>query len=199
VWAAPDLAAGVDEFRRLTGVRPAAGGSHTGRGTANQLVALGGASYLEIIGPDPGQAEPEQPRPFGIDTLTGPRMVTWCVRPADLDATVAAAIARGYDPGPVAGMSRRRPDGIVLSWRLTPPAPEGGGLVPFLIDWRDSPHPTEGDLPRVTLRDFHAEHPAPEAIRTRLAALDLDLAVRLGPVPKLVLTLDGRDGPVELS
>jgi hypothetical protein len=48
VYAVPDLAAAVAEFEARTGIRPAAGGSHAGRGTANFLVGLGSA-YLEIM------------------------------------------------------------------------------------------------------------------------------------------------------
>lgn len=111
VFAVPDLAGGVAGFERLTGVRPVRGGSHVGLGTANHLVGLGDASYLEIIGPDPDQPEPVRPRPFGIDGLTVSRVVTWSIRPPDLDHAVTAAIARGSDPGPARAMSRRLSDG----------------------------------------------------------------------------------------
>jgi hypothetical protein len=199
VWAVPDLAAGVAEFERRTGVRPAPGGSHTGVGTANHLVGLGGSSYLEVIGPDPAQPEPAAPRPFGLDALTAPRVVTWCVRPHDLDAAIAAAVAGGYDPGPPRSMSRRRPDGVVLSWRLTQSgADPDAGLVPFLIDWQDSVHPTRGDLPVVGLAEMYAEHPDPPAVRARLAPLDLDLDVRPGTAPRLVVVLDTPHGRVGL-
>jgi Glyoxalase-like domain len=79
VFAVPNLADGVGEFQRLVGVNPVRGGSHTNLGTANYLVDLGGAAYLEIIGPDPDQPDPAQPRPFGIDNLTASRVVAWCV------------------------------------------------------------------------------------------------------------------------
>ncbi|GAB2716710.1 hypothetical protein GCM10027072_06510 [Streptomyces bullii] len=136
----PDLAATVADFARRTGVVPAEGGVHVGFGTHNHLVALGGTSYLEIIGPDPEQPAPTGPRPFGVDGLTAPRTVTWAISRPGLDAAVATARARGYDPGAVRPMSRRRPDGTLLEWRLT----DGGtahpsGLVPFLIDWGPPP------------------------------------------------------------
>jgi len=159
VLAVPDLAAGVEQFTERTGVRPVPGGRHLGVGTANHLVGLDGCgdAYLEIIGPDPDQPAPPQPRPFGIDDLAAARVATWAVRPADLDRQVAEARARGYDPGAPRAMSRATPDGEGLHWRLTGLDPTAGeGLVPFLIDWGSTPHPASRGLPVVRLRSFEA-------------------------------------------
>lgn len=200
VLAVPDLAAGVAWFRRMTGVAPRRGGSHTGLGTANHLVGLGGTSYLEIIGPDPEQPRPAAPRPFGIDALDAARVVAWCVRPPDLDRCIATAAVRGYHPGAPRAMSRRTPGGALLSWRLTPPASgPGDGVVPFLIDWGATPHPTAGALPTLPLRSLSAEHPDPAGVRARLAALDVDLPVRPAAEPRLLVTLERPDGPIVLS
>ncbi|MGC0328835.1 hypothetical protein RKD23_001825 [Streptomyces sp. SAI-170] len=196
VLATPDLAATVADFARRTGVRPAPGGVHVGLGTRNHLVSLGGSGYLEIIGPDPEQPAPKGPRPFGVDALPAPRTLTWALRTTDLDATVAAARARGHDPGPVRPMSRRTPDGTLLSWRLTDGA-DGHpcGLVPFLIDWGSSPHPTEAGLPVTPLLALSATAPDPEELRPVLAALDVELPLNQGPVG-LSFTVDSPRGPV---
>ncbi|KPI18436.1 Glyoxalase-like domain containing protein [Actinobacteria bacterium OK074] len=169
VLATPDLAATVAEFTRRTGVTPAPGGVHVGFGTRNHLVGLGGTGYLEIVGPDPEQPEPQGPRPFGIDDLPSARTITWAISPPDLDAAVAAALAGGHDPGPVQSMSRRRPDGTLLKWRLTQgSSTHPSGLVPFLIDWGTSPHPSTADLPVTPLLSLSASTPDPAAIRTLL-------------------------------
>ncbi|HEV7206544.1 MAG TPA: VOC family protein [Jatrophihabitans sp.] len=200
VLAVPDLAGAVADFAGRTGVAPARGGSHVGLGSANHLVGLGGTAYLEIVGPDPDQPDPSGPRPFGIDELAGPRVVTWAVHPADVDAVVRAARAAGYDPGDAASMSRRTPDGELLEWRLTPPALDDGmGLVPFLIDWGTTPHPTTRDLPSVPLLEWRAEHPEPERVRAALTALGVELDVIQGPRPALVAVVGGADGPVRLG
>ena len=196
LFAVPNLAEGVAEFRQRVGVDPVKGGSHTNLGTANYLVGLGGTAYFEIIGPDPDQPDPAQPRPLGIDNLTASRVVGWCARPPDLDRTVDVARSRGYDPGTPRAMSRRAADGTLLTWRLTSfPTDPADALVPFLIDWGTSAHPS-ANLPTLPLQSLEAEHPDPDLIRMRLAALDIDLPVRTGPEPRLVVTLQG---PIVLS
>lgn len=196
VLATPDLAATVADFTRRTGVAPAPGGVHVGLGTRNHLVSLGGSGYLEIIGPDPEQPDPDGPRPFGVDALPGPRTVSWAIRTPDLDATIAAARARGHDPGPARAMSRRTPDGTLLSWRLTDGTDtEPCSLVPFLIDWGTSPHPTASGLPETPLLALSATTPDPEGLRPRLAALDIELPLSEGPLG-MSFTVDTPHGPV---
>ncbi|HEX6353616.1 VOC family protein [Actinophytocola sp.] len=180
VYAVPDLAVATAAFADRYGVQPVPGGRHEGKGTRNYLVGLGGSAYLEIIGPDPESDSP--PTWFEIAALTEPKLVDWAIRPADLDATVANARAAGYDPGEVESMSRLTTDGTVLAWRLTPPR---GALVPFLIDWGTTSHPTTSGLPEVELVSFHAEHPDVAAISRDLAAVGARLDVRTGPNPGL--------------
>jgi hypothetical protein len=198
VQAVPDLDDAVAEIARATGVRPVEGGRHAGHGTRNYLVGLGGSRYLEVVGPDPDQPPPTGPRWFGIDALTAPRLVTWAVRPSDLDAVVARARSLGLDPGEPLAMSRRTPGGDELRWRLTAPGVDRTAavpaLLPFLIDWGATPHPTAADLPRLELLDLSAEHPDPEAVRHGLQALGVQLPVRRGPAARLRAALRGPHG-----
>jgi catechol 2,3-dioxygenase-like lactoylglutathione lyase family enzyme len=199
VLAAPDLEQAVAWFADVTGVQPAPGGSHVGLGTANHLVALGGRGYLEIIGPDRSQPDPGQPRPFGIDALSAPRLVTWAVGTADLDATVQRARAAGYDPGEPMAMSRRTPDRDLLAWRLTPARFDfGNGLLPFLIDWGTTPHPTTRALPLTRLLELSGRHPDPAPLADALAALGVELNLTAGEPAALTAVVQGGNGPVPI-
>ncbi|MEU3277564.1 VOC family protein [Streptomyces antibioticus] len=199
VLATPDLAATVTEFARRTGVVPAPGGVHIGFGTRNFLVGLGGGAYLEILGPDPEQPVPAGPRPFGVDGLDSARTITWAISPSDIDATVAAVRDHGYDPGDVREMSRRRPDGRLLEWRLTDGGtPHPSGVVPFLIDWADAAHPSASDLPLAPLLELTATAPDPEEVRPVLSALGTDLVIGEGPAG-FSFTLDTPNGPVTFT
>lgn len=200
IFATTDLESTVAWFEEATGVRPTPGGPHIGLGTRNELVSLGDGGYIELVGPDLGQPEPGRPRPFGIDAMDGQRLVTWAVQRGDLDVYVADARAAGYDPGDPIDLARERPDGVVLRWRLTGAARAlGDGVVPFLIDWGDTPHPSTTSTGGVRLAAFTAEHPDPGAVRPLLAALGVDLEVRAGPVPALIATLETPKGTVTLQ
>ena len=168
-------------------------------GTHNALLALGPDTYLEIIAPDPDQPPPATPRPFGLDHSRAAHLVTWARKTPDIDAHVAAARAAAYDPGAVISMSRARPDGVRLEWRLTvTPRLPGDGLVPFLIDWGKTPHPADRAAAGCSLLELRAEHPEPHSIRPLLQALKVELALSVGPAPALIATLNTPAGRVEL-
>jgi hypothetical protein len=199
VYATPDLSAGVRQIETLLGIHATPGGQHPGEGTRNALVALGPASYLEIIGPDPDQPKPDRPRKFGIDDLKGPRLVTWAAKGSDLARLVADARRRGVSLGDVIPGSRRTPTGVLLSWHISDQrAMIADGLVPFFIDWGDTPHPATNAAAGATLISLRGEHPDPERVQRMLAELGLELPVVNGATPLLVATVAGTHGRVEL-
>jgi hypothetical protein len=199
VYATPDLALGVATIEKRLGVRATPGGQHPGVGTRNALVALGPASYLEIIGPDPEQPPPSGPRRFGIDDLKAPRLITWVAKGTDLEALAARAKTHGVGLGAIIPGSRKRPDGVVLTWRYTDPNTiVADRLVPYFIDWGQSPHPSATAARGATLVELRAEHPDPERAQKMLDALELGLRVSKGSSAALVATIDSPRGRVEL-
>jgi hypothetical protein len=198
VYATPDLDLGMAEIEAITGIAPTPGGQHSGRGTRNALIALGDA-YLEIVAPDPDQPPPERPRWLGVDSAENSRITTWAVRSSHLPALRRRALEHDVPLGEVRAASRRRGDGVTLSWSLTEPDPlVADGVIPFFIDWGDSPHPSQAAARGATLLDLRVEHPDPETIRRMLRALDLDVLVGTADVPAVVAVIGGRFGPVEL-
>lgn len=192
VLASPDLGATARWVEETTGVTASPGGPHMGRGTRNVLYSLGPAAYLEIIGPDPEQAPPPGPRPFGIDSLTGPALVAWAIAVDDIDAALERARKAGFDPGPHEWMERRRPDAVLLSWRLTTPA---SVTIPFLIDWGESPHPAADAATGLVLARLAARHPDPRGITRNLEVLGVTMTIEQGP-EALLATLRGPRGSI---
>jgi len=177
VLAVPDLDDAMADFERTHGVRPAIGGRHQGLGTHNALVSFGD-SYLELIAPDPSQPDPGGPRPFGVDDIDAPRLVTFAVRPdvangETIETLIAACRGARHDPGAVVSMSRRTPDGAVLTWRLTFPTMAHDGLVPFLIDWGDTVNPAASAPGGLSLVELSGTTADPDGANAVLEALAL--------------------------
>ncbi len=199
---ARDLDQGIAWLDARTGVKAQPGGSHPGLGTRNALVSLGGRQYLEIIAPDPAQAAFN----FNLDlrALATPRLVTWAVSTADVDAAVAAARRHGLDVvGPRDG-SRTRPDGSVLQWRSAgvraPFAEADLDPVPFFIEWASSSHHPSSDAPSgCRLVDVAIAGPEPAKLEAVLASLGVEATVTKAAHVRLSATLDTPKGRVTLE
>jgi hypothetical protein len=199
VWAVPDLVQGAELIGDATGAKPTKGGSHSGIGTANYLLGLDEEAYLEVIGPDETQPPPVDERPFGIDRLRAPRLATFAVRVDGIDACVEALRRLGHDPGAPFALQRLLPAGGTLSWKLTRPPDWADGLVPFLIDWGDSTHPSQSCTSFAALEHFRAVHPDPERIHAVWSAMGLPYGVDEGPVARLEATISGPGGSARLT
>jgi Glyoxalase-like domain len=199
LFVVPDLAAAIEELEGRLGVRASFGGRHPSWSTHNALFSLGEGAYFEVLAADPERAAPNLPRHFGLDHTDASRLATWAARTTDLEGRIDRARMLGETLGPVLSGSRKRSDGVELSWRMSDPAaPRAGGVIPFFIDWGSSPHPAV-DAPRgVTLRRLRAEHPEASRVRELLLKLGVELPVESGPEPALIATLATPRGEVEL-
>lgn len=197
IYAHPDLDTAVATIRRRFGVEASGGGSHPGRGTHNKLLALGTRTYLELIAPDPGQSAPATPRPYGVEGITQGGLVGWAVAVGDIEAARKYARSHGFDPGPVVDGHREDATGRLLHWRGTANA-QVAGLIPFLIDWGDTPHPAVSAPSGLALRSLSLEHPEPFSLTTALEALGLEIDVLRAPKPAIVAQLAGPFGELEL-
>jgi len=200
VWATSDLAAGVEEMSERLGVSLTPGGVHPAWGTRNFLASLGPSTYLEVIGPDPDITEPKD-HPWGIGTLDHARLLTWSASGLDLDEACRRAASVGVALGDVREGGREAPDGTVLRWRLTDTAGlPMDGIVPFFIDWGDTPHPAQSAVSAGCLIELAAVHPAPEQVRVIFSALGVDdVPVTAGPTPGLSARIETPAGVVTIT
>lgn len=199
IRVARDLGEGIAEVEAQLGVRAAIGGRHPGRGTHNALLGLGEGVYLEILAPDPAQPAPARPRWLGVDAAGAPRLSGWAAKSADVATTIAAAARAGVRLGAAIRGGREAPDGTRLDWTVSDPdVVASAGLVPFLIDWGSTPHPSIGAPRGARLIALTAEHPDADAVRAQLRALGIDMDVRIAAAPALVATVACARGEVEL-
>lgn len=199
VLAAPDLDRACDAFEATTGVRPAFGGAHAGRGTHNALVAFDNGSYLEIIAPDPAQTPTSMSRPMA--QLPRPTLMHWAVRCSGAAALGARLRALGWTPTEVRRMSRTPPNAATLEWELFGlPGHRHGGLVPFFIDWFACPHPAQTSPSVGALLTVRIALPDPVPLQTLMAELGIDhsVGVAVGE-PELTIAFDTRHGAVTYS
>lgn len=155
VLAARTLDEGVAWCEATLGIRPEAGGRHVFMGTHNRVFSVASAAfpraYFEVISIDPDLPPPGHARWFDLDDpvlqralSTGPQLVHWVARCADIAASRAALLCAGIDCGEVQHAERATPRGL-LRWQIgvrrdghRPLA----GAAPSLIEWGDV-HPTD--------------------------------------------------------
>ena len=126
-----DLDVAMRRFDDDYGLASYRGGRHLGMGTANAIVPLG-PNYVELLAVvDPDEAA-TNPNGLAMLSLTeaGGGLAGWMMRTDDLDREAARL---GLT---VISMSRRRPDGVELHWRLGlgDAAPRDPSL-PTFIQW----------------------------------------------------------------
>ena len=200
VLAVPSLSSGIVHVEGLTGVEPVPGGSHPGVGTHNALLSLGAPTYLEVIAPDPEQTG-LQVRSFGLeDPPTAPRLVAFAVGCADLDATVAMLRAVGHeDVADPYAMTRRRPDGVELAWRLAMIGRRVGGAHPFLIAWDGGASPALDSPLGGRFVALRAGDPDAASSAELLSTLGVDVPVETADAEWLMATIETSAGPVTIG
>jgi hypothetical protein len=125
--------------------------------------------------------------------------MTWAAAAVDLETIRRRAVDAGVPLGDIVNGGRVRPDGVALSWQFTNPrAVVADGIVPFLIDWGASPHPSAQAAAGLSLVSLHAEHPSPDTVSAMLHAIGVALPVHGAATPALIATIDGPRGRVEL-
>jgi hypothetical protein len=195
-----DLQRGIDFVEEHTGVLAVFGGVHPGRGTQNALLSLGERRYLEIIAPDPAQPGAKNFLAPHLHSLQQPRLVGWAAHPGNLSALADRLRAAHIEfQGPTSG-SRKRPDGRLLQWQTLGLADDASGLLPFFIEWApDAPHPSADAPQGCSLVKFGAESPDPAKLAVTLKLLTLDLPIEKGSAPRLLCTVKGPKGLLEIT
>ena len=194
-----DLDAAADRLLRDHGLASYPGGRHVGLGTGNRVVPLG-SQYMEILAVvDEEEARGSDFGRWVIDRLAGgERWLGWVLRTDDVDA-VAGRL--GLEP---VAMSRERPDGAAVRWRLVGfDEWMADPQLPFFIQWDIPPdlHPGRGKaahrrsvegIVRVTVAGDE------DRIREWTGGADLPVEVVDGDpgVVEVAFRIDGDDVPV---
>lgn len=192
-----DLDTGIEFVHDGTGVLPAMGGVHPGRGTRNALLSLGERRYLEIIAPDPAQMEIAHfPQ---IRSMTDPRLIGWAAHPPDIAALAKRLRENKVEfTGPSDG-SRKRPDGHILNWKTINLVDDRHGLLPFFIEWSaDSVHPSKDADAKCTLDFFEILSTDPQEFAATLKHIGIDFPVQRSDKNRIQGMISGPKGDLKL-
>jgi catechol 2,3-dioxygenase-like lactoylglutathione lyase family enzyme len=198
-----DLDEGIAFLEKHTGVRPAMGGVHPGRGTRNALLSLGPLHYLEVIAPDPAQTGIPTTRaelPAMLKGLAAPRLVDWAVHTSDIAGVAERWRTAGVAfHGPTPG-SRARPDGKMLHWQTLNLDNDRDGLLPFFIEWSaETVHPSVDAPVGCELESFVVVSPDIAALTAECQKLGISVDVTPGKTAHLRAKMVGPKGTLTLG
>lgn len=197
VMGVPHLSVATDWAIQHLGQAPVYGGQHLGFGTHNSLLGLGPSTYLEFLAPDPEQTPPGSGYWMQVDQVQAPRLIRWAARSHHIQEDVAQAAAAGWDLGEILPGNRQRTDGSTLRWQLSDPNKNSSqGVLPFLIDWGDTPHPASG-LPQVgQLVSLMLLHPEADQIQQQLKSIGIAMQVVSHTSPGIASRISGARGTI---
>ena len=201
VYAVPDLASGISNIETLLGVKAFSGGRHQDHGTHNALIRIGLSSYLEIIAPDPSNKNHTSDRWMGVDLINKiPRITRWAIK-SKVDSP-HLAILHHYNPelSMAADGARIKPDGKLLSWKLSLPLSQPMvECCPFIIEWPYGIHPVNSLPMDCQLADIKVITSDTQRLSKVSAAFGLDLKIESGIEDQIIVTLQCPNGRVVLS
>ena len=188
---------------KQTGVRPAMGGVHPGRGTRNALLSLGPLHYLEVIAPDPAQTEVPKVRaelPAMLKKIASPTLVDWAVHTSDIVGVAERWKKAGVAfSGPTPG-SRARPDGRMLHWQTLNLGNDRDGLLPFFIQWgAETVHPSVDAPQGCKLERFTVVSPDSSTLAAEFQKLGISVEVESGKSANLRAKILGPKGTLVLG
>ena len=205
IWAVPDLDAGANFFKEMSGVTPSVGGVHPGRGTRNQLVSAGDNMYLEVIAPDPAQMpfdpvkKPVQVFADTISRMVHPEVDMFAYSTTDLEAAAEIGRQLGLEVvGPTPGQ-RVTPDGVLIKWSHVDFIGHSfGQFIPFALNWLDSPHPSTTSPKGAVIDGITVEHPRADELGRIYEALGVPAKVVQAAEPVIIVRMSSDKGPFEV-
>ena len=193
-----NLAEGVRTVHEQTGVRPAIGGKHPGRGTQNALVSLGDGLYVEIVAPAEAAAGADEAAQLAsLRKLEGLTPIGWAVSVPDVDDARQRLTKAGFTLSDATPGSRKRPDGSTLAWTTFGIASPQIPGIPFFIRWGDGvTHPAADSPAGCRLERLVVHSPSSAEAARALTALGVDMPVAQAPKAALSFTLRCPKGTV---
>lgn len=199
VYAVPDLEEGIKHIHEKLGIKPVYGGKHLLEGTHNALLKLADGCYFEIIAPDPENKSIRSPRWMGVDLVQSPCISRWAVKSTNIKKDLGFLMKISQSLGHSKEGQRLTSEENLLKWELSIPLPEPlVESIPFLIDWKDSIHPSEGLESYCKIKSLEIGTNRPEELTRLLQSLEIEQQVQHTSENKIQLTISCPAGEVIL-
>ncbi|MEM9705209.1 MAG: VOC family protein [Pseudomonadota bacterium] len=171
------------------------GGAHPGQGTMNALGSFGDGAYCELIGPDPNQSA----QPHWLKNATDGALFHWAANCSNLSAVAEILEQNGLGHSGVIDGQRNAENGALLKWRVLFPEPSAfGALLPFFIDWQDTPHPSQSSPVIGSLKTLSFITPTMEKQKDLFSELGFSADIEHGNTAGLQATISTVNGDVRI-
>lgn len=176
-----DLDKGMDEVRRLTGVRPKFDGRNAQFGTHSAVIGLGETAFLEIMAPDPeadaSAIDPELKSRF-VDRLAnfdGLTPFLWAIGTGNLEKTKWFARRAGSHTYEIRSGSRKRGWGRTVEWSWAGVERPESRVMPLFVQWdADTQAPQERAPDGCELKLLEINSRNFKSVQTLVAAMQID-------------------------
>lgn len=198
IWIAKDYENGKKTIMEKFETAPVDGGKHLGYGTQNALLGLGENLYLEILSPDLEQAQPNH-WSRAIFAANSDGIFHWAAKCSDLKSLHNKALACGYESSGPLAFSRKAPNGEIFSWQLLFLGGHNfGALVPFFIDWGNTPHPSKNIPMGGQLYRFSLASPQANSLRKFMQSLDINVDITQSEIARIDIEVKTKNSTISL-
>lgn len=176
--------------------------SHKDVGTRAVFAPSGGASYVEVIAPDP-RATVESVYTQAISCLNDPAVGGFGMRTRDLEHVIQIALNLGLEISSTGEGTATDDSGKQGKWSDVDFKLWRGNLIPFFIDYRvgdDERAAKWGERPHsVAVEEFIITSPDADELRNIYKALDIDVPIVQGERFRMDLTVSHKGRTLVVS
>ncbi|MEM7018308.1 MAG: VOC family protein [Pseudomonadota bacterium] len=198
VWGTPDTQQAVTELGERTGVTANLNmAPDENYPTLSAAINLGGETFLEIYGPNPGYSGPKEGLYAILSALQEPRLLAWFIRTNELTEAANTLKGSGETLQPMLDEWERTDlpafrNGFVVGENFNP-------SIPYIIQWRDRYDMDERLQTGLRLADFKVYTADLSRTQALHAMLGISVDVEAGDHNGFTITLESPKGSIRLD
>ncbi len=197
ILAINDLDTGMEQFEKMTGIKPVYGGGHEDSYTHNATIPLADEIYIEILAP---KSDLDSIPSFFKD-IHELKLIGFAMAVDNIQKLEQIIKDMQFDSEGVESWSRKKPNGETLEWELL--QVKGLDINPFFISWSsNTQHPSASEIIQCSLRELNLVSPNKSDILDILSKSNQNISllkIEEGHSPVLEMTFESPKGEVVLK